>query len=87
MGEVWLAHDARLKRDMAIKVLPADRLADDSRRRRFVQEAPAASALNHPHTITIQEIDSAGVVDIIVMELRARQEPRCADSTTGNASE
>jgi serine/threonine protein kinase len=68
MGEVWLAHDARLKRDMAIKVLPADRLADDSRRRRFVQEAQAASALNHPHIITIHEIDSAGGVDIIVME-------------------
>ena len=68
MGEVWLAHDARLKRDVAIKVLPAERLADESRRRRFVQEARAASALNHPHIITIHEIESSDGHDFIVME-------------------
>ncbi len=56
MGEVYRARDTRLGRDVAIKVLPADRLADEDRRRRFVQEAQAASALNHPHIITIHEI-------------------------------
>jgi eukaryotic-like serine/threonine-protein kinase len=49
-------------------VLPADRVADEDRRRRFVQEAKAASALNHPHIITIYEIESANGVDFIVME-------------------
>jgi serine/threonine protein kinase len=58
MGEVYRARDPRLNREVAIKVLPADRVADDDRRRRFVQEARAASALNHPHIITIYEIES-----------------------------
>ena len=53
MGEVYRARDPRLNREVAIKVLPADRVGDEDRRRRFVQEAHAASALNHPHIITI----------------------------------
>jgi eukaryotic-like serine/threonine-protein kinase len=69
MGEVYRARDTRLGRDVAIKVLPADRLADPARRARFVQEARAASALNHPHIVTIHEIESAEGVDFIVMEL------------------
>ena len=60
MGEVYRARDLRLGREVAIKVLPADRLGDETRRRRFVQEAQAASALNHPHIVTIHEIESAG---------------------------
>ena len=68
MGEVYRARDPRLNRDVAIKVLPADRVGDESRRRRFVQEAHAASALNHPHIITIHEIESANGIDFIVME-------------------
>ena len=68
MGEVYRARDSRLGREVAIKVLPADRLADADRRRRFVQEAQAASALNHPHIITIHEIESAEGNDFIVME-------------------
>jgi eukaryotic-like serine/threonine-protein kinase len=59
MGEVYRARDPRLNRDVAIKVLPADRVSDEDRRRRFVQEAHAASALNHPHIVTIYEIESA----------------------------
>src|SRR3954466_12619466 len=59
MGEVYRARDTRLGREVAIKVLPADRVSDSHRRRRFVQEAQAASALNHPHIITIHEIESA----------------------------
>ena len=57
MGEVYRARDPRLGRDVADQVLPADRLADESRRRRFVQEARAASALNHPNIVTIHEIE------------------------------
>ncbi len=68
MGEVYRARDTRLGREVAIKVLPADRVSDTDRRRRFVQEAQAASALNHPHIITIYEIESADGVDFIVME-------------------
>ena len=69
MGEVWLARDPRLNREVAIKVLPSDRLTDESRRRRFIQEAQAASSLNHPNIITIYEIDWADGRDFIVMEL------------------
>src|SRR6476619_7621603 len=68
MGEVYRARDTRLGREVAIKVLPADRIADADRRRRFVQEAQAASALNHPHIVTIYEIESADGNDFIVME-------------------
>ena len=68
MGEVYRARDTRLGRDVAIKVLPAERLADEHRRRRFHQEARALSSLNHPHIVTIYEVESAGDVDFIVME-------------------
>jgi eukaryotic-like serine/threonine-protein kinase len=68
MGEVYRARDPRLGREVAIKVLPAERMADESRRRRFVQEARAASALSHPNIVTIHEIESADGVDFIVME-------------------
>jgi Tol biopolymer transport system component/serine/threonine protein kinase len=69
MGEVYRGRDTRLGREVAIKVLPPDRLSDPSRRARFVQEARAASALNHPHIVTIHEIESAEGRDFIVMEL------------------
>ncbi len=68
MGEVYRARDSRLDRDVAIKVLPHDRVADEHRRQRFVQEAKAASALNHPHIVTIHEIESADGIDFLVME-------------------
>ena len=68
MGEVYRARDPRLGREVAIKVLPHDRVTDESRRQRFVQEAKAASALNHPHIITIHEIESADGIDFLVME-------------------
>ena len=73
MGEVYLARDPRLGREVAIKVLPADRLTDVDRRRRFVAEARAASALNHPGIVTIHEIDTADGIDFIVMEYVAGQ--------------
>jgi Tol biopolymer transport system component/predicted Ser/Thr protein kinase len=68
MGEVYRARDTRLGRDVAIKVLPAERLADEHRRRQFQQEARALSSLNHPHIVTIYEVESAGDLDFIVME-------------------
>jgi serine/threonine protein kinase len=67
MGEVYRARDPRLDREVAVKVLPAERM-DEERRQRFVQEARAASALNHPNIVTIHEIDSAEGRDFIVME-------------------
>jgi Tol biopolymer transport system component/tRNA A-37 threonylcarbamoyl transferase component Bud32 len=73
MGEVYRGRDTRLGREVAIKVLPAERLNDESRRRRFVQEARAASALNHPHIVTIHEIETADGIDFIVMEHVAGQ--------------
>ena len=49
MGEVYLAHDTKLDRNVALKILPADLAANQDRMRRFVQEAKAAAALNHPN--------------------------------------
>ena len=78
MGEVYLAEDTRLKRKVALKLLPAHFTADRDRARRFEQEARAASALNHPNIITIHEIGEIGETHYMVTEfidgevLRAR---------------
>ena len=68
MGVVYKARDTHLDRFVAIKVLPPDKVADPERRRRFVQEAKAASALNHPNIITIHDIAHQDGLDFIVME-------------------
>jgi eukaryotic-like serine/threonine-protein kinase len=68
MGIVYKARDTHLDRFVAIKVLPAERVADPERKRRFVQEAKAASALNHPNIIHIYDIDQQDGVDFIAME-------------------
>jgi len=68
MGVVYEARDTRLGRPVAIKVLLPDRVADPERKRRFIQEARAASALNHPNIITVHDINSDDGVDFIVME-------------------
>src|SRR2546425_4557507 len=68
MGMVYKARDTHLDRLVAIKVLPADKVSDPERRRRFVQEAKAASALNHPNIVTIHDIDTDGDVTYMVME-------------------
>src|SRR5512136_220431 len=68
MGVVYKAEDTHLERLVAIKVLPPERVADPERKRRFIQEAKAASALNHPNIITIHDIDQADGIDFIAME-------------------
>jgi len=68
MGVVYKARDTHLDRFVAIKVLPPEKVADPERKQRFVQEAKAASALNHPNIITIYDIDSSDGVTFIAME-------------------
>jgi serine/threonine protein kinase/TolB-like protein len=71
MGEVYRARDARLGRDVAVKVLPAAWSADGDRLRRFAQEARAAAGLNHPHICTIYDVGTGdtGETPFIAMEL------------------
>src|SRR5437764_7784075 len=59
MGEVYLAQDTKLDRKVALKILPAELAANQDRMRRFVQEAKAAAALNHPNIAHIYEIGSS----------------------------
>ena len=68
MGEIWKAQDTRLNRIVAIKILTDASAGDPERRRRFIQEAQAASALNHPNIITIHDIISEGNAEYMVME-------------------
>jgi len=68
MGEVYLARDIRLGRMVALKLLPIEFTADAGRVRRFVQEARAASALNHPNIITMHEIGEVDSTYYIVTE-------------------
>jgi serine/threonine protein kinase len=68
MGVVYKARDTHLDRFAALKVLPLEKVSDPDRKRRFIQEAKAASALNHPNIITIYDIDQADGIDYIAME-------------------
>src|SRR5215216_1000387 len=68
MGEVLLAEDTRLRRKVALKLLPADMTQNEDKLRRFEQEAQAASALNHPNIITIHDIGCDQGVHFIATE-------------------
>ncbi len=69
MGIVYRALDVGLDRQVAVKILPPDLTADPMRRQRFLREARAAAAVTHPNIITVHEVDEAGGITFIVMEL------------------
>lgn len=69
MGEVYAAHDSNLGRQVALKILPSHRTSDPDRVARFVREARASSALNHPAIVSIHDAGSEGNVHYLAMEL------------------
>ena len=89
MGEVYRAHDSRLNRTVAIKVLPSSYSADRDRLLRFAQEARAAAALNHPNILSIYDIGEEKGAPYVVSELRdgetrspeGKKEAACVTST------
>src|SRR4029450_4146529 len=69
MGEVYLARDPKINRDVAIKVLPTAFSANSERLRRFEQEAQAAGAINHPNILSIYDVDTHEGSPYVVSEL------------------
>ncbi|MCA1581748.1 MAG: serine/threonine protein kinase [Acidobacteria bacterium] len=69
MGEVYRALDVRLRREVALKVLPAEVSANEDRLKRFEREARAASALNHPNIVTVYDIGVSEATSYIAIEL------------------
>jgi eukaryotic-like serine/threonine-protein kinase len=69
MGEVYRAHDTKLNRDVALKILPEAFASDPDRLARFTREAQTLAALNHPHIAHIHGLEDAGGVRALVMEL------------------
>ena len=69
MGDIYRARDARLGRDVAIKILPASAAADAERRTRFAREAHAIAALNHPNIVTIHSVEQSEDLHFLTMEL------------------
>src|SRR5437762_9010811 len=68
MGAVYKAYDKKLHRIVALKLLPPEYTSQQDRRRRFLQEARAASALNHPHILTVYEVGEDDSKPYIAME-------------------
>src|SRR5262245_54936195 len=69
MGEVYRAHDGRLGRDVAVKVLPEGLSADSDRLQRFEQEARSAAALNHPNILAVYDVGQHDGAPYVVSEL------------------
>ena len=69
MGQVYRAHDLKLQRDVALKLLPQEMAADPERRQRFEREARAVAALNHPGIVTIHSVDDVDGRMFLTMEL------------------
>ena len=69
MGEVWLAHDTALKRDVAVKLLPGEISSNERAVKRFLREARSAAKLNHPNVMTVHQIGKHRGRIFIVMEL------------------
>ncbi|HKR65883.1 MAG TPA: protein kinase [Thermoanaerobaculia bacterium] len=68
MGVVYKARDTELNRDVALKILPPEKVPEANRKQRFIREARAASALNHPNIVTVHDVRSVEGIDFIVME-------------------
>jgi serine/threonine protein kinase len=69
MGEVYRARDTRLKRDFALKILPADMADDPERLHRFQREAETVAGLSHPHIVTLHSVEEDAGVSFLTMEL------------------
>ncbi len=69
MGEVYVAEDTRLKRRVALKVLPAEAAAQPDKLARFQREAQAVAALNHPNIVTLYSVEECDDVHFLTMEL------------------
>jgi serine/threonine-protein kinase len=83
MGEVYKARDTRLHRIIALKTLPAEKVADADRKRRFLVEAQTASRLNHPNIVTIHDISDENGVCFIAMEFVAGTTLEQANTDSG----
>src|SRR5258707_9314903 len=83
MGEVYLARDPKINRDVAIKILPAAFSADSERLRRFEQEAQAAGALNHPNILSIYDVNTHDGAPYVVSELLEGETLRAQLKGTG----
>jgi serine/threonine protein kinase len=66
MGEVYRARDARLGREVALKILPSEFASDAGRRARFEREARAAAALNHPSILGLYDIGTEGDIPFLI---------------------
>ena len=69
MGEVYRAHDSKLGRDVAIKILPAQFTIDAERRARFAREARVLATLNHPHIGAIYGLEESNGISALILEL------------------